>query len=374
MAEEGYPHIVMSGTDPNLPQGMPDGFAKYSQIKPMAKGGRGELFSAWDNLLGRLVAVKTLKSELAADDRERRRFLREARVTAQLAHPNTVPVYEVGRDDKGGLYFTMKRLLGEDLSKILIRLQERHYLTQREFKLPRLIDIVVQASQALVYAHSHGVVHRDIKPENIWIGQFDEVLVLDWGVAKVWGQLDEVPTHSPEDYLKAEKEALAQQETSLQQHEALPETLDEHEDASQAADSPAEADLADDDDDDDQQMGISRLSTLTRSGTRPGTPLYMSPEQVAGHRYVDERTDIYSIGVVLYELLTLKLPFYGGTIQSTFEKILHDSPAPPSKRAPSRKIPPELDAIVMRTLEKESYNRYSRLEDFVNELRPFASQ
>ena len=345
MADEGYPHIVMSGTDPSLPAGIPVGFAKYSQMKPMAKGGRGELFSAWDNLLGRLVAVKMLKGDLAEDETERRRFLREARVTAQLAHPNTVPVYEVGRADDGSLYFTMKRLLGEDLFNIVKRLQERHYSTQREFRIPRLVEIVIQACQALVYAHSHGVVHRDIKPENIWIGQLNEVKVLDWGVAKVWGQPDEV--RSPEEFLLAEAKLQDEQE---------------------AIEPRAESD----EDEEGEDQRLSRLDTLTRSGVRPGTPLYMSPEQVAGHRYVDERTDIYSMGIVLYELLTLKLPFRGGSIQSTFEKILHDDPSPPTSRAPARKIPPELDAIVMQAIAKEPPNRYPSMQAFVESLRPFA--
>lgn len=365
--QEDYPQIVMSGTDPNLPQFFPTGYDKYSQIKPMASGGRGELFSAWDNLLGRQVAVKTLKPELAADDAERRRFLREARVTAQLAHPNTVPVYEVGRADDGSLYFTMKRLLGEDLFAVVKRLQERHYPTQRVYPLPRLVEVVVQACQALVYAHSHGVVHRDLKPENIWIGRFDEVLVLDWGVAKVWGQPDE-PRAPTEFVLDRGSEPDDQGEGDEPEQEQAP--AQEQGRAGQGGEKSS-APHSESGATDAASSG-SRLSTLTRSGSRPGTPLYMSPEQVAGHRYVDERTDVYSMGVVLYELLTLKLPFRGGSVESTFEKIMHDEPIPPTKRSASRKIPTGLDEIVLKAMMKEPRSRYASVREFVEAIRPFA--
>ncbi len=332
---DGYPQIVLSGTDPNLPKQFTNSYAKYSQFKPMASGGKAELFSCWDNSLGRLVAVKTLRPEFAKDERERRRFLREARVTAQLQHPNTVPVYEVGIANDGSLYFTMKRLLGEDLYAVIKRLQQRDPGTKRAFPIPRLVEILVQTCQALAYAHSHGVIHRDVKPENIWLGRFGEVRILDWGVAKVWGQLDEpiiddrntTPAAEPNE--QAENEALLSL-SSDGQH--------------------------------------SRLATLTKSGNRPGTPLYMSPEQVGGHRYVDERSDVFSVGVVLYELLTLQLPFHGGSIESTFEKILNDAPLPLREQAPARGIPDSFQPVVVKALAKEPGKRHQSMEHFLKEL------
>ncbi|GIS63303.1 MAG: hypothetical protein CM1200mP2_55280 [Planctomycetaceae bacterium] len=142
--------------------------------------------------MGRRVAMKTLLPDCADDPDERRRFLREARVTAQLQHPNPVPVYEMGRHEDGWLFFTMKCIAGEDLFKVLQRLSWSDNVTVEQFPTGRLVDIAVQACQACAYAHAHGVVHRDLKPENIWVGEFGEVIVLDWGVSKVWGATDPV--------------------------------------------------------------------------------------------------------------------------------------------------------------------------------------
>ena len=187
-----YPQIILTGTDPDLPTDFDGNFAKYSDFHEMARGGKALLRSCWDSVMGRTVALKSLLPRFADDLRERRRFLREARVTAQLQHPNTVPVYEIGYDDGQCLYFTMKRIAGENLFQILQRLSWRDAVTLEQYPLSVLLDVVTQACQALAYAHAHGVIHRDVKPENIWLGKFGEVILLDWGVAKVWGSADDV--------------------------------------------------------------------------------------------------------------------------------------------------------------------------------------
>jgi len=122
ISSDGYPRITLAFTDPDLPTVVPYGYAKYTDFKEMARGGRAILWSCWDSIMGRPVALKALLPQFAQDEKERRRFLREARVTAQLQHPHTVPVYEIGRDDQGCLYFTMKMIRGEDTFKILRRL------------------------------------------------------------------------------------------------------------------------------------------------------------------------------------------------------------------------------------------------------------
>ncbi len=157
----------------------------------MARGASSLLRSCFDSVTGRTIAIKTLLPEMRFDRRERRRLLREARVTAQLQHPNTVPVYDIGDDDEQGIYFSMKRISGENFFEILKRIAPGDEATIDAFPIPRRLEILADACQALAYAHARGVIHRDVKPENIWVGNFGEVILLDWGVAKVWGHADD---------------------------------------------------------------------------------------------------------------------------------------------------------------------------------------
>ena len=217
---------------PDLPHPIPVGLARYTSFREIAQGGTGILRACLDTVIGRTVVVKSLREEIKFDRRERRRLLREARVTAQLQHPNTVPVYDIGDDDQAGVYFAMKRISGENLFEVLKRIAQGDQATIDAFPIERRLEIVADACQALAYAHARGVIHRDVKPENIWVGNFGEVILLDWGVAKVWGHADD---NEP-----------IRQSVLKSRHP-----------------------------DDDVQM-----RTLTGGGQRPGTPLYMSPEQI----------------------------------------------------------------------------------------------
>ena len=314
---DGQGPIFLTATDHELPETLPHGLEKYTNFREMARGGSAVLRTCFDRVTGRTVVVKTLLPEFRQDRTENRRLLREARVTAQLQHPNTVPVYEIGRDPVEGLYFTMKRVSGENLFEILKRIASGAPETVAEFPLDRRIEIVSGAGLALMYAHARGVIHRDIKPENIWVGNFGEVILLDWGVAKVWGQTDDAPC-SPRP------------------------TSDQGE----------------------------PLQALTMAGDRPGTPLYMSPEQINVNRAtVDERTDIFSMGVVLYEATALREPFRGRFVQETFENILHDTPPPPSAVRPQERIPPALDAVIMKAMSKNPSDRYPTMRQMLEALR-----
>lgn len=319
--------IILSGTDRDLPDQLPQGMSRYTNFSDMTSGNSARLQSAWDTIIGRTIVVKTLLPSLALDSRQRRRFLREARVTAQLQHPNTVPVYEIGNDPDAGLYFTMKRVSGENLLEVIKRLSQKDSETEKAFPVRRLLDIIINVGQALAYSHVRGVIHRDIKPENIWVGNFGEVIVLDWGIAKVWGYPDEL-------------DGTSQPETS-----------------------PADAENTDDPETD-------QLRTLTANGQRLGTPLYMSPEQVRGSDFIDERTDIFSLGVVLYELLTQKEPFRGQHVEETFDFIQNWDPPAPSRQALFRDIPEELDEIVSRALAKNADERYQSMLEFIEDLEP----
>ena len=314
--------IILSHTDSDLPQTVPVGLARYTGFREMARGGNGLLRSCFDTITGRVVVVKSLLPDAARNTSERRRLLREARVTAQLQHPNTVPVYDIGDDATDGVYFVMKRISGENLFEILKRIAQGDEATIKAFPLARRLDIVADACQALAYAHARGVIHRDVKPENIWVGNFGEVILLDWGVAKVWGH-----THHSEPIRASVLKSHA--ESQLQ----------------------------------------TQLQTLTSGDQRPGTPLYMSPEQVTGDRGIDERTDVFSAGVCLYEALAIREPFRGSNIDETFDNIRNKNIPTPSERNPQAGISPAADKVVMRALQKHPSYRYQSMRDMIGAIR-----
>lgn len=325
---DGYPGIILAGTDGELPPGQVGEYEKYTDFVEMARGGKAVLHACRDRLIGRTVVLKRLRDEFKNDEVEQRRFLREARVTAQLQHPNTVPVYDLGRDDNGATFFTMKKILGENLWDILKKIHSGDQPAIDEFPPVRRIDIAADAAQALAFAHTHGVIHRDVKPENIWVGEFGEVILLDWGVAKVWGHSD-LPGSGP---IKEGPRDLNDSVESLR-----------------------------------ATGGHQSERGLTRSGQLLGTPLYMSPEQVLGHLYLDERTDVFSLGVVMYESLTFTEPFRGRDVRATFDLIIHDRPKPPSEIVED--LPDVFDAVIMKALEKKPEDRWQTAEEFHHAIR-----
>ncbi len=312
--QDFYQGIYLSTTDSGFSDDFTNDFKKYCNFKQMTGGGAGVLMSCVDRNLGRTVAIKQLAPDSRNDVVQRRRLLREARITAQLAHPNTVPVYEIGKDHEGNIYFAMKKVEGENLFQIFCRIAQGDQQTRDAYSLDQLLEVLVQASNALAFAHTSGVIHRDVKPENILVGFFGEVYLMDWGVAKVWGMPNEVGL---EDILLSSA------------HDTVPGT-----------------------------------------GRRPGTPLYMSPEQVRD-RPVDERTDIFSMGVVLYELLALQEPFKGRNIKETFDNILHYSPPPPSQVSQHLTVPKRLDAICARAMEKNPSDRYENMREMIQDISKF---
>jgi len=310
---EDTPRINAKDTDRELSKYYSNSFNRYVDFSPLAKGGSAQLQVCRDSNLGRTVVMKTLHPHLANNEFMCARFLREARVTAQLQHPNTVPVYEIGHDIEGRLYFTMKKVDGLSLREILDKQRDGDEETVKTYNLDRMLGVIIQICNALSYAHVHGVVHRDVKPENILIGSYGEVMLLDWGVAKVWNN-------------------------------------------------------------NDSQLRELEHEQLTDIGQRPGTPLYMSPEQIrGGGDNIDARTDVYGIGVVLYEILTLKEPHHGENINETFEMILKEETIPPEQRTPNRPIPQRLSAITMKSLEKEPDKRFQTIQELIDALREFRS-
>ena len=193
---KSYSEVFLEETDKPLPAKL-DPHTRYAFFTTIAKGGKSLIKSCKDLHLSRVVCYKTLRPEFANDEIEQQRLLREARVSAMLQHPSTVPTYELGRDNRGNYYFTMKLVHGYTLREVL-NYRERYDLTQ-------LVGVLLQIGHALEYAHTHGVAHRDIKPENILVGPYGEVVLLDWGLAKVWsrdageGMPDDPAASSPTD-------------------------------------------------------------------------------------------------------------------------------------------------------------------------------
>lgn len=307
--------ILLQLTDADFPRYWKSGSLKYDDFAPLAEGGTCVLQTCLDKNLNRVVVYKSLREHLVDEPTEVARFIREARVTAMIPHPGTVPLYELGRDREGHPYFTMKKLEGRDLRSILAALSAQDHATEEAYPLARLIDVIISACQTLGSAHQQGVVHRDIKPANILVGEFGEVTVLDWGLAQVKGEPSDAERELP-----TGREAIALE--------------------------------------------------LTQPGRRFGTPLYMSPEQARGDA-TDERTDIHAMGIVLFETLTGQPLIFGQDIEEVLQQVLERPTPRPRDVAPRRIVPPTLEAICLKCLEKNPADRYLDLLSLLVDLQDF---
>ena len=276
----------------------------YRIIRKLGAGGMGEVYLAEDTQLDRIVALKILPADVAFDKRRMQRFKQEAKLASSLNQPNILTIFEFG--DIDSLHFIASEYVdGTTL---------RDHLCDRKLKLPEIIDISIQVIAALDAAHEARIVHRDIKPENIMLRRRDQVVkVLDFGLAKL-------------------TEKSSGQSTAHSDTEANTELL-----------------------------------VPTMPGSVIGTIQYMSPEQAQGLR-VDERTDLWSIGVVIYEMVAGRAPFTGVTSSHTIVDILEKEPARLQSLGPSN-VPPELERIVSKALAKNPDERYQTAKDMLIDLR-----
>ncbi len=301
---------------------------KFAVVEELNRGGMGVILRGRDKSLHREVAIKVIRDQQSP--LQRARFIKEAQVTGQLEHPNIVPVHEFGVDEAGRLFFAMKLVRGRTLAEILAWHRDDPAAATVEFPLTRLVGILIQVSHAVAFAHTRGVVHRDLKPGNIMLGDFGEVMLMDWGLAKV-GVAGAVGG----------------------------ETLDEGAaggGAPAASDSTAALVVADGDS--SAQRRAPRLD-VTQDGAVIGTPAYMAPEQAAGLvSRIDARSDVYALGAILYEFLTLAPPVAGGDIDEVLRNATLNHIVAPHLRAPGRNVPKDLAAVAMKALAADPEDRY----------------
>ncbi len=323
-ASESAPSIEAAEAEPEL-------WGGRIQVRgEVGRGSMGQVLLGFDTKLRREMALKVTHLPRGEIPRQLlARFVEEAQVNAQLEHPNIVPVHDLGLDPQGRAYFSMKLVRGRSLEDILTARLNGDEATLAEFGLRRLLDVFLQVCLAMEYAHARGVIHRDLKPANVMIGDFGEVAVMDWGVAK----LKEIAAG-----VSIEAEALA----------AEHEFIDGLDGAPVSAPGPVTS------------VRAEMKAWQTHDGAVLGTPHYMSPEQAKG-LVVDERSDLYSLGAMLYEILCGRVPFDHEDPAIVVRRVILENPTPPSKHDPD--VPSALETLVMRLLAKEPDDRGLPLRD-----------
>jgi serine/threonine protein kinase len=282
----------------NMVGGMGDKeLGHFSLLQQIGAGGMGEVFKARDHHLDRFVAIKLLPGARSADPKHRARFIQEAKAASALNHPNIITIYEIG-DQNGETFIVMELVDGKPLHQLI---------PSSGMDLTRALRIAMQVADALAAAHAAGIVHRDIKPSNIMVNVHGHVKLLDFGLAKF----------SP----------------------GVPAIVL---DASEAT------------------LTFAVHQPVTKEGVIVGSFPYMSPEQAEG-KPLDRRTDIFSFGAVLYEMITGRRAFPGESVISTLAAIIESDPAPPSELSPA--TPPELDRLITRCLRKDVSRRSQSMAD-----------
>jgi serine/threonine-protein kinase len=296
----------------------PQARERYTLLRLHAKGGIGQVWVAHDDELGRQVALKELRTDRPTEGSIRARFINEARITGQLEHPGVVPVYElVEGTGEHAAYYTMRLIRGHNL-KQAIEAYHRERLASRAgpLALRDLLTSFVAICNTIAYAHARRVLHRDLKPENIVLGDFGEVIVLDWGLARL---MDRLEPAGPQ----------------------LPVSVD--------CDASADHTLA---------------------GQVVGTPSYLSPEQAEGRLdLLDERSDVYGLGAVLYEILTCEPPYSSGTPEEVVQRVLREALVPPRQRVTD--VPRALEAVCQKALAKTPGERYTSARELAREVEHF---
>jgi serine/threonine-protein kinase len=298
--------------------------AKFLEKELIDRGGSSNIVRAFDRDILREVAIKVLFAEVADGDRQAERFVEEARITGQLEHPNIIPVYEFGLQENGRRYLCMKVVDGENLEDVLARLGEERLKPEA---LADLLPIFVKVCEAVSFAHSRGVIHRDLKPRNVMVSEFGQVYVVDWGIAR----------------LRVQQEGQTGQ-TGQTGAEGVRVRL---------------------------SVGNPELGRTATPSEFAGTICYMAPEQLEGRDAdLDERTDVFALGGMLYQILTGKAPIAPETVRPVY-KGPRFTIEPPERAVPGGRVPAELARIAMRALSYEPRDRYASVVDLQRDVEHF---
>jgi serine/threonine-protein kinase len=315
---------------------------RYDDLGLIATGGMGDVRRVRDRQLNRVLAMKVVRGSLLSRPGAVARFVQEAQATAQLQHPAIVPVHHVGHMPDGRAFFTMKEVRGCTLTEAI---RDAHAVPRphRGVRLRRVVASLHRACEAVAYAHERGVVHRDLKPDNIMVGDHGEVLVMDWGLAKIRGR------HTPmEDRGEAGATDSVTPGAGQAQHHSLVVT-------DRSLDDSAE----------------------TRVGTVAGTPAYMAPEQARGELdRIDARTDVYALGAILYEVLTGRPAYEGADAREVWRQVLDGPPTPIHTRmsdagdtSVSRDIAADLIDTCTRAMARSPEARFTSAFAFAAEIQ-----
>lgn len=278
-----------------------------------ARGGSKEIFRVRDPHTSRDVALAKLKEGASVEQMER--FLNEARITAALEHPSIMPIYDIGLDENEKPFFTMKFLHDQSLHKIIYEMKEKNSSYTDKFDQAILLDFYVKICEAISYAHSRGIIHLDLKPENVMIGEYGEVYVCDWGLAKVLNESDNITSEF-------------------------------------------------------NSFDIDFINDFTLNGVIKGTPGYMAPEQVAtniGPR--DRQTDIYALGAILYAILTYNSPYCESSKVEMLKATIRGKLPSPQKY--NIKVADSLNAIVLKAIAVEKSDRYETVQEIIDDIKAY---
>jgi tRNA A-37 threonylcarbamoyl transferase component Bud32 len=272
---------------------------RYVILRVHAQGGLGTVSIALDEMLGRKVALKQMRPELADVPQFRRRFIHEAEITGQLEHPGIIPIYALGQDETGRPYYAMKLVEGRTLDAAIAE----HHAHPTPLVLRDLLGRFVEICHAIAYAHSQGIIHRDVKPSNIMLGKFGETVILDWGLAKRVG----------------------------------------------GSAAPGQS----------QDQTIDAPSGAATPGKPVGTPAFMPPEQAAGRADVGPAADVYSLGAVLYQILCGQAPYTGEDSAHVIAQVMR---GPASRPSLVNNVTPALEAVCDRAMNRDPRLRPSAAE------------